>query len=91
MPCGSGITCNNSVSDTTVRSELGADVAQSQDSLREDPEVTQNPQASSGHRISFASEIRGAREPEDDEEDDHGSFYEPQVVDKTLNRLFHCL
>ena len=46
----------------------------------------------SGHRVSFASsgpEIRSAQEPEDDEEDDRDSFYEPQVVDKTLNRLFH--
>ena len=89
MPWGSGITRTSSVSDTTVRSELGADVAQSQDSLREEPEVAQDPQASSGHRVSFASswpEIRGAQEPE---EDDRNSFYEPQVVDKTLNRLFH--
>ena len=92
MPCGSGITHTSSVSDTEVRSELGADVAQSQDSLREDPDVAQDPQASSGHRVSFASsgpEIHGAREPEDDEEDDRDSFYEPQAVDKTLNRLFH--
>ena len=26
-------------------------------------------------------------QPEDDDKDDHDSFYEPQVVDKTLNRL----
>ena len=41
--------------------------------------------------FSFASsgpKIRGAREPEDDGED-RDSFYELQVVDKTLNRLFH--
>ena len=83
MPCGSDITCTSYVIDTAVRSGLGADVAQSQDSLREDPEVAQDPQASSGHRVSFASsgpEIHGAREPE---EDDRDSFYEPQVVDKT--------
>ena len=92
MPCGSVITHTSSVSETAARSELGADVAQSQDSLCEDPEVAQDPQAPSGHRVSFASsgpEIRGAQEPEDDEEDDRDSFYEPQVVDKTLNRLFN--
>ena len=92
MPFGSGIARSSSLIDTAVRSELGVDVAQSQDSLHEDPEVAQNPQASSGHRVSLASsrlEIRGVWEPEDDEEDDRDSFYEPQVVDKTLNRLFH--
>ena len=64
MPCSSGITCTSSVSDTAVRSELGADVVQSQDSLREDSEVAQDPEASSGHRVSFASsgpEIRGSQ------------------------------
>ena len=92
MPCGSGITRTSSLNDTAVRSELGADVAQSQDSLREDPEVAQDPQTLSGHRVSFASsgpEICSAQEPEDDEEDDRDSFYEPQVVNKTLNRLFN--
>ena len=53
MPCGSGITHTSSVSDTAVRSGLGADVAQSQNSLRQDPEVAQDPQASSGHGVFF--------------------------------------
>ena len=53
MPCSLGITRTSSVSDTAVRSELGADVAQSQNSLCEDPEVAQDPQASSGQRVFF--------------------------------------
>ena len=66
MPCGSSITHTRSVSDTAARSELGEDVAQPQDSLREDPEIVQDPQASSGPRVSFASsgpEVRGVQEP----------------------------
>ena len=52
----------------------------------------QDPQASSGPRVSFAPsgpEFSGAQEPEDDNEDDRDSICEPQVVDKTLNRLFN--
>ena len=37
---------------------------------------------------SSGPKIHGAREPEDDGED-RDSFYEPQVLDKTSNRLFH--
>ena len=42
-----------------------------------------------GFSFAFSGpKIHGAREPEHDGED-RDSFYEPQVVDKTLNRLFH--
>ena len=92
MPCSLGFTHTQSVSDCEATSELGVGVAQPQDSLSEDPEVAQDPQPSSGPRVSFAPfgpEFGGVQEPEDEEEDDCDSVFEPQVVDKTLNRLFN--
>ena len=92
MPCGSGYAHTDSVSESSARSALGAGSAQPQGSLREDPEVAQTPQPSSGPRVSFApsgAEFCGAQEPEDEDGDDHDSVFEPQAVDKTLNRLFN--
>ena len=89
MPCGSGLAHTDSVCDDSARSELSAGSAQSQDSLHEDPEVVQNPRPASGPRISFAHsgpEYSAAQEPEDNDEDDGDSLFEPQVVDKTLYR-----
>ena len=94
MPCGSGFAHTESGSHGSTRSALGAGSVQPRGSLREDPEVAQDPQPSSGPRVSFApsgNEFCGAQEPEDEDEDDCDSVFEPQVVDKTLNRLFNFM
>ena len=91
MPCGSGYAHTKSVSHDSARSALGAGSAQPQGSLREYPEVAQDPQPSSGPGVSFVpsgAEFCSAQEPEDEDEDARDSVFEPQVFNKTLNRLF---
>ena len=94
MPCGSGYAHTRSGNYDSARSALGVGSAQPQGSLRENSEVAQDPQPSSGPRVSFVPsgyEFGSAQGPEDEDEDDDNrdSVFEPQVVDKTLNRLFN--
>ena len=84
MPSGSGNFHPSKSDNISARSAVGAESGQPQDSLGEDAEAAQAPEASLRPRVAFASV---AQDPENEDEDDHDSIVDSQPVDKTYNRL----